>query len=398
MIPRLRPALGWSEFAAAATQRRSVGDFEGRFAELMGQRHAIAFPYGRTAQLMLIRALGIRDREIICPAYTCVVVAHAIVKSGNVPVFVDSEPDGFNMDLDAAAAAVTPRTAAIVATSIHGYPVDLTRLRTFSAAAPQVQVIQDCAHSFAAQYQGAYVQQAGIAAVFGLNVSKLMTSVFGGMITTDDAALAKRLRTLAAEELEHRPFQNIMRLAYLAASAAALHPVVFGLVDRIRRAGLIDRFTTYYSDDIIDMPGDYLAQIGRVEASVGFEQCGHYPDIVARRRRIAEVYDQTLAAYPALLRPPLVTGATYSHYVARVADPQAVLKAAAIQGVELGRLIDYCVPDMKAYRSYDRSIAFPRTQALNASVINLPVWVDEATATRIAHLVGQAAQALETRI
>lgn len=398
MIPRLRPSLGWSEFTAALTQRHSIAEFEARFAELMGQRHAIAFPYGRTAQLMLIRALGIKDREIICPAYTCVVVAHAIVKSGNIPVFIDSEAGGFNMDLEAAAAAVTPRTAAIIATSIHGYPVDLLQLNSFTAAAPQVKVIQDCAHSFAAQHDGAYVQQAGIAAVYGLNVSKLMTSVFGGMITTDDDTLARRLRALAEEELQHRPLRSVTRLAYLITSAAALNPAVFGLVDRIRRAGLIDRFTTYYSDDTIDMPHDHLLQIGRVEASVGFEQCARYPDIIATRRRVAQTYDQVLADYPAVIRPPLVPGATYSHYVARVADPEAVLEAAAGQGVELGRLIDYSIPHMQAYRSYEQGGVFPRTRELNSTVINLPVWVDEVAATRIGHLVGRATEAMEPRI
>ena len=63
----------------------------------MGKKHAIFFPYGRTGLLFLLEALGISDQEIICPAYTCVVVPHAIVLSRNEPVFVDSNPDTFNL-------------------------------------------------------------------------------------------------------------------------------------------------------------------------------------------------------------------------------------------------------------------------------------------------------------
>ncbi len=122
-----------------------MDEFESAFARLVGQAEAIAFPYGRTALLILFDALGISGREVILPAYTCVVVAHAVVLSGNTPVFVDSEAGGFNMDLDKAAAAITPQTGAILATSIHGYPVNLDKLEAIMAAHPHVAVIQDCA-------------------------------------------------------------------------------------------------------------------------------------------------------------------------------------------------------------------------------------------------------------
>lgn len=393
MIPRLRPPFGPAEYRAALARTSTVADFENAFAALMGTRQAIAFPYGRTALMMLFESLGLKNREIICPAYTCVVVAHAIVLSGNVPVFVDSEPDGFNMDLDRAGDAVTERTGAIIATSIHGYPVDLDRLSALCARFPHVEIIQDCAHSFAAEWQGRPVQKAGRAAIFGLNVSKIMSSVFGGMVTTDDEELAERLRGMAASRLVPAgPLREAQRLAYLAASSLALAPMAFTAVDRIRRAGLIDRFTEYYSDDAIDMPADHLVGLTRVEASVGTVQCRRYERIVAHRRCVAAVYDEALKPFPKVRRAPLVEGATYSHYVARVAAPDELTERTRAAGVELGRVIDYSIPDMKAYRSYSPDDSdFSQTRRLNASVVNLPVWVDEPTARDIAAIVGARA-------
>lgn len=108
MIPRLRPTLGWQELLAAWTPASSedVARFEAAFAELMGVMHAIAFPYGRTGLVILLETLGLKNREVICPAYTCVVVPHAIVYSGNEPVFIDSQDHDFNMNLDLAEAAI----------------------------------------------------------------------------------------------------------------------------------------------------------------------------------------------------------------------------------------------------------------------------------------------------
>ena len=202
MIPRLRPSISGADIAAAILGRTSVQEFETSFATLMGQQHAVAFAYGRSGLILLLEVLGLKDAEIICPAYTCVVVAHAIVQSGNKPVFIDSENGGFNMDLDRAEAVIGPRTRALIATSIHGYPVDLDRLDTIRARNTGLIIIQDCAHSFAAKWKGRPVLREGHAAIFGLNISKSMTSIFGGMVTTDDADLARRLRSLRQQTLQ----------------------------------------------------------------------------------------------------------------------------------------------------------------------------------------------------
>lgn len=390
MIPRLRPSLSVADVAAAFLAEKSVEDFECAFAATMEQAYAIAFPYGRTAQMLLMEALDLKGREIILPAYTCVVVAHAVVLAGGRPVFVDSEAHGFNMDLDKAEAAITADTGAIIATSIHGYPVDLDRIDAIAARHPHVVILQDCAHSFAAEWKGRPVQKHGRAAFFGLNISKLMTSIFGGMITTEDADLAARLRHLRDRGLEAGG-RGLSRAVYLAAATTALVPPAFSLVKRISDLGLIDRFVRYYDETLIDMPGDHLVQIGRAEASVGVRQCSAYRGIIERRRRIAAFYDEALAEVLPDARPPLVDGATYSHYVLRVADPDGMVKAAARRGIELGRLIDYCVPDMMAYRAMTSTLGpFDETRRLNASVVNLPVWVDETQARRVVEVIQAA--------
>jgi len=394
MIPRLKPQLDWRELAAALRPPRSddVARFERAFAREMGQRHAVAFPYGRTGLALLLEAMGLRNAEVICPAYTCVVVPHAIVVSGNEPVFVDSSEADFNMDLDLAEAAISPRTGALVATSIFGYPVDLEKLEAIRSRHPALRVIQDCAHSFAAEWRGRAVQRAGDAAIFGLNISKLITSIFGGMVTTDDEVLAARLRDLRRQRVRAPSLaKSVRRLLYILAVYPTFWGPAYGLVNRLERRGLLDRFVKYYDDAAIDMPADYLEGLTAVEARVGIAQLRKYRGIVARRRSIAEFYGERLATLEWLQLPPRIEGATYSHYVPRVKDRGAVMTQALEAGVQLGEIIEYSVPEMAAYRGRaGASRPCPVAGQMARSTINLPVCGGLAGASRtVAALTGR---------
>jgi dTDP-4-amino-4,6-dideoxygalactose transaminase len=378
MIPRLRPDLTWRELAAAL--RPPSGDdvaaFEAAFAREMGQRQGIAFPYGRTGLIMLLHALGLQDAEVICPAYTCVVVAHAIVRSGNRPVFVDCRQGDFNMDLEAAERLITPRTRALVATSLFGFPVDLDRLDALRSKHPHVRIIQDCAHSFACEWNGRPVQREGDAAMFGLNVSKLMTSVFGGMVTTDDEALAQRLREIRRQRLVNPGLRkSLRRLLYLAAVYPAFHPKLYGVVLALQEARLLNRFTAYYDESLIDMPADYLEAMSRVEARVGLVQTARYRDIVAKRRSRQLQWRRLLSGDGSLSLPPDVAGATYSHFVALAADRAATVASWRARGVQLGELIEYSIPTMPAYRPYQHG-DFPVSAHYARHTVNFPLGFD----------------------
>lgn len=388
MIPRLKPALGARELAALARvpSRGGVGAFEAAFAREMGQRHAVAFPYGRTGLVMVLKALGLEGREVICPAYTCVVVPHAVVAAGAEPVFVDSRPGDFNMDLELAREAITERTGAIVATSIFGYPVDLDRLDAIRRDFPHVRVIQDCAHSFAAEWRGRPVQREGDAAIFGLNVSKLVTSIFGGMVTTDHDELAHALRALREREVHPAsPAKEARRLAYLLAVYPAFWPPLYTLVNRLERSGVLDRFVRYYDESQITMPGDYLEMMTSTEGWVGVAQLRRYRQIVERRRALAALYDRELRGLPGLELPPLVEGATYSHYVPRTGNRAALLDAALRRGVQLGQLIEYCIPAMQSYRARPaaRPGPWPVADELSRTTVNLPLSAGERGARKV---------------
>jgi len=396
MIPRLKADFGWRElFAAAAIGGRAadVAAFENAFAKTLGQDEAVAFAYGRSALLILLEALGIDDAEVICPAYTCVVVANAIVEGGNHPVFVDCCDHDYNMDFDALENAVNERTRAVIATSIFGHPLDLGRLDAFAARHPDIIIIQDCAHSFGAEWKDRAVNKAGVAAIYGLNISKIISSIYGGAITTDDRDLAARLRRLRDARLKPpRLAKRISRFLFFLLTYPAFWPPIYGLVNRLERSGLLDRITKYYDENLITMPPDYLDAMAGVEARVGRAQCAKYLEVVSHRRKLAAFYLERLHGINGLRLPPWNPGATYSHFAVFTESAPQIIADARRAGVQLGELIEYHIPDFPAYK---KAPYFGERRAARwpDHMVNLPVHrgVSAQAAERIVEVIIAAA-------
>jgi len=389
MIPRFKPTLGTKELTAAfrLPSKDDIESFERVFAGLMHQKYALAFPYGRTGLLLLLEALGLKEKEIICPAYTCVVVPHAIIYSSNTPVFIDSESVGFNMNLDLVEKAISEKTGAIIATSIFGYPIDLDRLDEIRKRYPHIHIIQDCAHSFAAEWNGRFVHKEGIAALFGLNISKTLTSIFGGMITTDDEKLYIALKKTRSSFLKKPKWtKGLRRLFYLITVYPTFCETIYSIVNRLERTHFIDYFVRYYNEHKIDMPSDYLLQMTPLEARVGAENVKRFKTILKNRQRAADFYFEHLDNKPDFILPPKIEGATYSHFVVQVADRDAWLQWGLSHNIQLGWLIEYNIPEMEAYGGH-RPEEHPQAASYARNTINLPVWGGVFNHKRVTNMI-----------
>ncbi len=391
MIPRLKADLRaqdllalWPESGGADTIPR----FEQAFADLAGQKYAVAFPYGRTAQIALLKALNRPGAEVICPSYTCVVVPHAIVKSGMEPVFVDSSDTDYNMDWRLVEKATGSRTAAVIATSIFGHPVNGPAFHAYREKFPDTPILQDCAHSFFAND----THHEGLAAFYGLNVSKIITSVFGGMVTTDDGDLARILRKIRAETSNNGGvLKEVKRSLYLAAVLVAFTRPVYGFVNRLESLGFLDRFVKYYDPSIIDLPDDAFVAMGKLQARIGIRQCDRYDEIVSHRRILASIYHDLLQGCADFIMPPVHENATVSHFVIQTRQAEKIKEACRAYGYQLGELIDYDCSEMPTYKDA-RYLGEKKSSNFPSLVINLPVHmgVRELDARRICKVVKAA--------
>lgn len=385
MIPRFKPWLGWAEFFALFRRNKgAVERFEKEFAKAFKAVDAVAFPYGRSAQWAFFKAMGIENAEIIMPAYTCSVVAHAVTLSGNTPRFIDIKLDDYNMDLDLIPKSINEHTRCIIATHTFGYPQDLDRLEAIVKEAEaryghKIWLMQDCCHAFGAEWKGRMIGTSGDVAVYAFNISKLMTSIFGGMLTFKDQAMADKVRAWRDTHYKKAGFwKSIQRRLYLLAVYVAFNEKIYGLTWWLQeKTPFLNRFTkSYHLDDKIHFPPDYLERMIDVEAAVGLEQLKRYPKIIARRRANAAWYDQHWVRGTGWIFPPILEGATYSHYVVRVPNRQKVVHEWAEEGVHLGELIQYSIPLLGGYINKN-AVECPLSEKASKTTVNMPICCDE---------------------
>ncbi len=206
MIPVFEPVISEDEIeeVVAALRRGEISGsfgealpaFEQGFAEYVGCKYGVAVNSGSSALQLAVAAAGIGPGdEILLSASTNIATALAAYHNGAVSVPVDSEPVTWNMDLELLEELITPRTKAILPVHLYGHPVDMDAVMAI-AEKHNLLVIEDCAESHGATVRGRMTGAFGHMACFSFYANKVITTGEGGMITTNDPALAERLRSL----------------------------------------------------------------------------------------------------------------------------------------------------------------------------------------------------------
>jgi dTDP-4-amino-4,6-dideoxygalactose transaminase len=166
-----------------------AGQFAAAFAAHQDARHALCAVNGTVTIEIALKAAGIRaGDEVLVPAYTFEATAAPVLKLGAIPIFVDVSPDNYCLDVDAARAAITAKTRAVIPVHLAMNMVDMDAL-TELAGQHDLKVIEDCAHAHGAKWRGRGAGAWGDAGSFSMQTSKLMTAGEGGLVTTNDDEL-----------------------------------------------------------------------------------------------------------------------------------------------------------------------------------------------------------------
>ena len=173
-----------------------IKKFEEQFAARVGRKYGVAVSNGSVALDAAVVAMGIEaGDEVILPTFTIISCAAAIVRAGAIPVVVDCDPVTWNMDVALVEARITPRTKAIMVVHIFGLPTDMNPLLAL-ANKHGLKVIEDAAEMHGQTYRGKPCGSFGDISTFSFYPNKHITTGEGGMIVTDDAALAEKCRSL----------------------------------------------------------------------------------------------------------------------------------------------------------------------------------------------------------
>ncbi|MEU8303021.1 DegT/DnrJ/EryC1/StrS family aminotransferase [Actinomadura sp. NPDC048955] len=217
-VPAASPVIGEAEIEAAVRVLRSgrvvqgpeVAAFEEEFSALVAGRHCVAVNSGTSALHLSMMALGIGPGdEVIVPSFTFAATANVVRLVGAEPVFVDIERGSFCVDPDAVAAAVGPRTAAIMPVHLYGHPAAMDRVGAI-AERHGLAVVEDACQAHGAAHGGTPVGALGTIGCFSFYPTKNMHALEGGMITTADAETARTLRLLRNQGMEQRYANEIV--------------------------------------------------------------------------------------------------------------------------------------------------------------------------------------------
>ena len=204
-IPFHRPSLGERERDAVIavldsgwlTTGPRVAAFESAFAAFVGTQHAVAVNSATAALHLALEGLGVgAGHEVVVPTYTFAASAEVVLYLGARPVLADVDPATMNLDPGAVAASVGPRTRAVEVVHVAGLPAELGSI---SAAAGDLPIVEDAAHAFpspVAALGGRFAGTVGRAGAFSFYATKTITTGEGGMLATDDEALAERARSM----------------------------------------------------------------------------------------------------------------------------------------------------------------------------------------------------------
>ncbi|MGK2959823.1 MAG: UDP-4-amino-4-deoxy-L-arabinose aminotransferase [Candidatus Malihini olakiniferum] len=356
-LPFSRPSLGEEEIAAVnavilsgwITSGPKNQQLEAAFCTLTGNKHAVAVSSATGGMHVTLMALNISPGyEVITPSLTWVSTLNMIVLLGAIPVMVDVDRDTLMVTPDAIAAAITPRTRAIIPVHYAGATADMDAIRAIGHYYG-IPVIEDAAHAAGAEYRGSPVGAQGTA-IFSFHAIKNMTSAEGGMVVTDDDKLAERIRSLKFHGLGVNAYDRIVP-------------------GRIPQAEVIT-------------PG-YKYNLSDIHAAIALVQFGKLVHVNQRRQEIAKRYLSALADTPLLpLRQPAWP---YYHawhlFIVRVdakrcgISRDALMAALQDQGIGSG-LHFRAVHTQKYYRERFPALKLPNTEWNSERLLSIPLFPD----------------------
>ena len=328
-----------------------IAELEGKLAAYTGARHCVTVASGTEALLIALMALDIKPGdEVITTPFTFIATAEMIVLLGAKAVLVDAEEETANIDASKIAAAITPRTRAIMPVSLYGQPADMNEINALGAR-QRIPVIEDAAQSFGATYQARRSCALSAIGCTSFFPSKPLGCYGdGGAIFTDDAALATAMREIRVHGQSGR--YNHTRIG------------VGGRMDSLQCAVV-------------------LAKLGRFDWEL------------ERRVALGRRYDQLLAPLAPRVRPIKVRPdrtSVFAQYTIRTNDRSLIERALKSRGVPTAVHYPLSLHQQPAYAAQYKGQSFPVSEKLAREVLSLPMSADlrEADQDAIVAAIGEA--------
>lgn len=369
-----------------------LSKYESAFSNWFDGKGAFSFWKGRVALYAIFKAMGIGPGdEIILPGYTCVMDVNPIKYLGAKPVYVDIEPDTFNINVEFLQQKITTNTKIIIAQHTYGYPCDMDAIMSI-AENKGITVVEDCCLAFGSKYKGKTVGTFGKAAYFSFQWNKPYTTGLGGMALVNDEELTMNVESVCDVEICQPSLKEVVMLsAQLAVYRMFIYPRTTALAQTIfryltKKGAVVGSSSTYEFKP--EMPPDFFKGMSTIQARSGLRQLKKVEENTAHRKKIARLYDKMLEekGWPARQYDASIMEPVMVRYPVRIAEKDKALAEAAKAGVELGSWFECPLhPIETPLEAYDYKIGMcPEAEKACTEVVNLPLHprVSEKTVKR----------------
>ncbi len=360
---------------------RIIEEYQREFARFFGAGRAFGFWKGRVALYALLRALDVNQGdEVVLPGYTCVMNVNPIKYVGAKPIYVDIEPDTFNINVSLLEEKITSKTKVIIAQHTYGYPCEMDAIMDI-AQNKGISVIEDCCLSLGSKYKDRMTGTFGRAGYFSFQWNKSYTTGLGGMVITSERQLAERIESLQADEMCPPPDREVLMLrAQLIIYRLLVHPRTTALAQNVfryltRKGAVVGSSSTSEYEPV--KADDFFKGMSAMQARSGIRQLGKIEANISHRKKMAQLYDELLVGrgwrsnkYDRDLVEPVLV-----RYPARITEKQKALGQAAKAGVELGSWFECPLhPIETPLASYDYEVGMcPEAEKSAGQVVNLPL-------------------------
>ena len=336
-------------------QRGNVEKFEKEFSKFVNAKYALSFPYARSAiwtllkiwenygsPTSIVKSDFTNKNEVIVSAYTCTVVAHAVIKAGFRPRFVDIELESYNPKIDEILAVVSDKTKAIITVHTFGNVMDLDRVVN-NLPRKDVLIIEDSALCPKPVYKNEGYKN--IVSIYSLGHTKHFSTVEGGMVATDNEEIYKKLLEFRNKNFRRAGLSvNLKNLLHFFIRYFLFGKTGYYFLDALKNLKMLEKFYDERSMNEISLPKDFNPDVIPYFSHFDPEQCE----------------GEESKSY-------------WSHYPVRIIgrDAKLILGKMKQKGIEVGVTFDYSLPELPVFREYrDRELLNSKKAA--SEIINLP--------------------------
>ncbi|GAF82742.1 unnamed protein product [marine sediment metagenome] len=361
----------------------AIERFENEFKKYLGVNYVFSFNSGRSSLFAILKSLNFNEGdEVLLQAFTCNASSNPIIWAGYMPIYVDCNEETFNIDVNDLEKKITSKSKAVIVQNTFGLPADMDKVKEVCKKHNLV-LIEDCAHSLGAEYKGSKAGTIGDVSFFSFSRDKIISSVYGGMIATNNESLAEKIKKTAEgfsypksgwifQQLLHPIFLSLILPFYGFFNIGKIKLVLF------QKLGILSK-AVHLKEKRGEMPGYFPKKLPNALAILALNQFKKLERFNAHRKRLADFYYEELKNTSFVLPEiPSERKSAFLRFAVKHSRAHEIIKKAWKENILIG---DWYTTPIAPHDTVESKLKYvkgscPKAERLSKITLNLPTHIN----------------------